>query len=114
MAWGRQKNTPAQIVDKLNDEINLGLADPTMKALGGAVMPGSPTNFGKLIAAETKKWANVVTFAGLKPALAEYALHSITSDTRIPREVRFGSLADIFLANWDVRLTTKSGHSLCH
>jgi tripartite-type tricarboxylate transporter receptor subunit TctC len=67
---GAPKNTPAQIIDKLNNEINLGLANPTMKArfldLGGAAMPGSPADFGRLIAAETAKWANVVKVAGIR------------------------------------------------
>ena len=65
------RNTPAEIVDKLNREINAALADPKMKAqladLGNTVLPGSPTDFGKLIAEETAKWAKVVKFAGLKP-----------------------------------------------
>ena len=63
-AWfgvGAPKNTPAEIVDKLNKEINAGLADPKMKArladLGGTVLAGSPADFGKLIADETEKWA---------------------------------------------------------
>ena len=64
------KNTPVEIVEKLNKEINAALADPKMKArfadLGGTVLPGSPTDFGKLIADETEKWAKVVKFAGLK------------------------------------------------
>src|SRR5207344_1518931 len=57
---GVPKNTPANIIDKLNKEINAGLADPKMKAriagLGGTVLAGSPADFGKLIAAETEKW----------------------------------------------------------
>jgi tripartite-type tricarboxylate transporter receptor subunit TctC len=64
------RNTPAEIVDKLNNEINSALADPKMKArladLGGTVLPGSPAAFGKLIAEETEKWAKVVKFAGIK------------------------------------------------
>jgi len=64
------KNTPSQVVDKLNNEINAGLRDPGLKArfaeLGCTVLPGSPTDFGKLIADETAKWAKVVKFAGLK------------------------------------------------
>ena len=68
---GAPKNTPAEIVDKLNKEINAGLADPKMKArladLGGTVLAGSPADFGKLIAEETEKWAKVVKFAGIKP-----------------------------------------------
>jgi tripartite-type tricarboxylate transporter receptor subunit TctC len=66
---GVPTNTPAEIVDKLNNEVNAALADPKMKArladLGG-VAPGSPAEFGKLIAEETEKWAKVVKFAGIK------------------------------------------------
>jgi tripartite-type tricarboxylate transporter receptor subunit TctC len=72
-AWGglgAPRNTPAKIIDTLNKEINAALADPTMKArladLGGAVLPGSPAEFGKLIADETEKWAKVIKFAGIK------------------------------------------------
>jgi tripartite-type tricarboxylate transporter receptor subunit TctC len=67
---GIPKNTPADIVEKLNKEINAGLADPNMKArlvdLGGTVLAGSPADFGKLIAEETEKWGNVVKFSGAK------------------------------------------------
>jgi tripartite-type tricarboxylate transporter receptor subunit TctC len=65
------RDTPAEIIDKLNKEINAALADPKIKArldnLGGAVLAGSPSDFGKLIADETEKWAKVVKFAGIKP-----------------------------------------------
>jgi tripartite-type tricarboxylate transporter receptor subunit TctC len=68
---GAPKNTPAEIIDKLNREINAGLADAKLKArvadLGATVISGSPTDFGKLIAEETEKWANVVKFSGAKP-----------------------------------------------
>ena len=68
---GVPKNTPADIVDKLNKEINAGVADPKMKVrfadLGGTVLVGSPAEFGKLIADETAKWAKVVKFSGAKP-----------------------------------------------
>jgi tripartite-type tricarboxylate transporter receptor subunit TctC len=67
---GAPKNTPAEIVDKLNKEINAGLADPNIKArladLGGTVLAGSPADFGKLIAEETEKWGKVIKFAGIK------------------------------------------------
>jgi tripartite-type tricarboxylate transporter receptor subunit TctC len=68
---GAPKNTPAQIIDRLNKEINAALADPKIRAqisdLGSTVLPGSPADFGKLIADETDKWAKVVKLAGLKP-----------------------------------------------
>ncbi len=68
---GAPKNTPPQIVEKLNKEINAVLADPKMKkrfaALGGTTIGGSPTDFGKLIAAETEKWRKVIRIANIKP-----------------------------------------------
>jgi len=68
---GAPKNTPTDIIDKLNKETNAALADPGMKArladLGCTVLPGSPTDFGKLIANETEKWARVIKFSGAKP-----------------------------------------------
>jgi tripartite-type tricarboxylate transporter receptor subunit TctC len=68
---GVPKNTPVEIVDKLNMEINAALADPKMKArladLGGEVLAGSPADFRKLIADETEKWAKVIKVAGIKP-----------------------------------------------
>jgi tripartite-type tricarboxylate transporter receptor subunit TctC len=68
---GAPKNTPTEIVDRLNKEINAGLADPKMKArfadFGGMGLAGSPADFGKLIADETEKWGKVVKFAGIKP-----------------------------------------------
>jgi tripartite-type tricarboxylate transporter receptor subunit TctC len=73
-AWagvGAPKNTPAEIVDRLNKEINAGLADPKIKArvadMGGTVLAGSPADFGKFIAHETEKWGKVVKFSGAKP-----------------------------------------------
>ena len=67
---GVPKNTPAEVIGKLNKEINAGLADPVIKArisdLGGTVLALSPAEFGKLIAAETEKWAKVVKFSGAK------------------------------------------------
>jgi tripartite-type tricarboxylate transporter receptor subunit TctC len=67
---GVPKNTPPEIIDKLNKEINAGLADPKLGArfaeLGSAVFPGSPADFGQFIAQDTEKWAKVVKFAGIK------------------------------------------------
>jgi tripartite-type tricarboxylate transporter receptor subunit TctC len=68
---GAPKNTPAEIVDKLNQEINASLVDPKMKAkladLGGTPLTGSPADFGKLIADETEKWGKVIRAASIKP-----------------------------------------------
>jgi tripartite-type tricarboxylate transporter receptor subunit TctC len=68
---GAPKATPAEIVDKLNIEINAGLADPKLRVrladLGGTVMMGSPADFGKLIADETEKWGKVIRAANIKP-----------------------------------------------
>jgi tripartite-type tricarboxylate transporter receptor subunit TctC len=65
------RNTPAEIVDKLNREINAALNDPAMKTrladLGGIVLAGSPADFARLIAAETEKWGKVVKLSGAKP-----------------------------------------------
>jgi tripartite-type tricarboxylate transporter receptor subunit TctC len=68
---GAPKNIPTDIVERLNREINAALLDPIIKVriaeLGGAALPGSPAEFGKLIADETEKWAKVIKFAGIKP-----------------------------------------------
>jgi tripartite-type tricarboxylate transporter receptor subunit TctC len=68
---GAPKSTPNEIIDKLNNEINAGLADLKMNArladLGGTALAGSPVEFAKLIADETEKWGKVVKFAGIKP-----------------------------------------------
>jgi len=68
---GAPKATPADIVDKLNKEVNAALDDPKMKTrladLGGTVLLGSPADFGKLIADETEKWAKVIRAANIKP-----------------------------------------------
>jgi len=67
---GVPKNTPGEIVEKLNKEITAGLADPKIKTrlanLGGTVMAGSPADFGKLIAEETEKWGKVIRAANIK------------------------------------------------
>jgi tripartite-type tricarboxylate transporter receptor subunit TctC len=68
---GVPKNTPAEVVEKLNKEINAGLADPKIKArfadLGGTPLVSSPADFGKLIADETEKWGKVIRAANIKP-----------------------------------------------
>jgi len=68
---GAPSNTPVEIVDKLNKEINAAIADAGMKArfaaIGGEPLGGSPAEFGKLISEETEKWGRVVRAAGIKP-----------------------------------------------
>jgi tripartite-type tricarboxylate transporter receptor subunit TctC len=67
---GAPRNTPPEVIDRLNKEINAALDDPKIKArivdLGNTVLSGSPADFGKLIAEETEKWAKVVKFSGAK------------------------------------------------
>ena len=67
---GVPKGTPAEIVERLNREVNAALADPTVKArmaeLGSEIFTGSSSDFAKLLAEETEKWAKVVKFAGIK------------------------------------------------
>ena len=67
---GAPSNTPVEIIDKLNKEIDAGVADPKMKArlvdLGGIALTGSPSDFGKLIVEETEKWGKVVKLSGAK------------------------------------------------
>ena len=68
---GAPRNTPTEIVERLNKEINAGLADPKVKArladLGGTALAGSPADFGKLIADDTEKWGKVIRAANIKP-----------------------------------------------
>jgi len=67
---GAPRDTPVEIIGKLNREINAGVADPWMKArladLGGIALTGSPSDYGKLIVEETEKWGKVVKFVGIK------------------------------------------------
>ena len=67
---GAPQKTPVEIIDKLNKEINVGLNDPKLKTrlmdLGGTLLAGSPADFDKLIAADTKKWGNVIRGANIK------------------------------------------------
>ena len=68
---GAPRNTPAKIIDTLNKQVNAALDDPKMNArladLGGVALPGSPAEFGKLIADETEKWAKVIRAANIRP-----------------------------------------------
>jgi tripartite-type tricarboxylate transporter receptor subunit TctC len=67
---GAPRNTSVEIIDRLNKEINAGLADPKMKArlvaLGGTVLPLSPADFRRFISDEAEKWGNVIRVAGIK------------------------------------------------
>jgi tripartite-type tricarboxylate transporter receptor subunit TctC len=68
---GVPRNTPTEIIEKLNKKVSSGLADPKIRArivdLGGTALVGSPADFGKFIAEETEKWGKVIKFAGIKP-----------------------------------------------
>jgi tripartite-type tricarboxylate transporter receptor subunit TctC len=68
---GAPRNTPTEVIEKLNHETNALLADPGLQArlaeLGATPLPGTPADFGKLVAAETEKWGKVVKFSGAKP-----------------------------------------------
>ena len=69
--FGAPVKTPAEVVDKLNQEINAGLADPKLKTqlvdLGGIILGGSSAGFRTLITEETEKWAKVIRAASIKP-----------------------------------------------
>jgi tripartite-type tricarboxylate transporter receptor subunit TctC len=68
---GGPKNLPAEIIDKLNKEVNAGLADSRLKArladLGGTPIPGSPADYGKLLSAEVEKWSKLIRASNIKP-----------------------------------------------
>ena len=68
--WQNSDGTPAEIIDKLNQETNAALADPKIRARmaesGGNALAGSPADFAKLIAEETEKWAKVIRAANIK------------------------------------------------
>jgi tripartite-type tricarboxylate transporter receptor subunit TctC len=70
LGLGAPKGTPAEIIDTLNQETNAALIDPKIKArladFGGTVLPGTPADFGKLIAEETEKWSKVIRPANIK------------------------------------------------
>ena len=67
---GAPRNTPADVIDRLNREVNAALVDPRIKTwladLGSTILPGSPADFGKLIADETEKWGNVIRALNIK------------------------------------------------
>jgi tripartite-type tricarboxylate transporter receptor subunit TctC len=68
---GMPSHAPAEVIDRLNAAVNEGLVDPRLKArftdMGGTPLPGSPSDFGKLIANETEKWSKVIRTANIKP-----------------------------------------------
>jgi tripartite-type tricarboxylate transporter receptor subunit TctC len=68
---GAPRNTPLEIINRLNEEINAGLADPKLRVrfadLGGTPLPGSPADFAKLIADETEKWGKVIRAGNIRP-----------------------------------------------
>jgi tripartite-type tricarboxylate transporter receptor subunit TctC len=68
---GAPKNTPTEVIERLNTEINAAITDVKLKArlaeLGGVLLTGSPDDFGKIIVQDTEKWAKVVKFSGAKP-----------------------------------------------
>ena len=73
-AWygiGAPRNTPAELIERLNKEVNISIADPKFEArlanMAGTVLSGSPADFGKLISDETNKWAKVIQAANVKP-----------------------------------------------
>ena len=92
---GAPKSTPAEFVDRLNTEINLGLADPKVMSRladqGNLVLRFSPDQFGKLIADETEKWGKVIKFAGIKAGVKILPTGSYIP--RIIRHVSDGSFA---------------------
>ena len=67
---GAPKQTPSEIIDRLNREINAALDDPTLKTrlidLGGTLLAGSPADFGKLLADDTEKWSKVIRAVGIR------------------------------------------------
>src|SRR5262249_25028860 len=71
-ALGAPKNTPAAVIERLNREVNAGLADPALKAryteLGVTLLPGSPSDFAKLIAEDIAKWGKVIRAGNIRPA----------------------------------------------
>jgi tripartite-type tricarboxylate transporter receptor subunit TctC len=71
VGFGASRNTPVEIIQRLNREVNAALAEPKIKAriaeLGSNALPGSPADFGRLLAEETEKWGKVIRAANVKP-----------------------------------------------
>jgi tripartite-type tricarboxylate transporter receptor subunit TctC len=93
---GVPKNAPVEIINRLNKEINAGLADPTLKArfadLGATLFPGSPLDFERFIAEDTAKWSPVVRFAGIH---AESQVERGTPDRRSDAWRLFGDASPL-------------------
>jgi tripartite-type tricarboxylate transporter receptor subunit TctC len=111
---GAPKATPVEVVERLNREINAGLADPRIKArlahLGGAVLPGSPSDFAKFLTNETEKWAKVIKFAGPQAAMSTIANPDIPERpiSEITLRCPSGSVASIWRCQRHVRFAPDS------
>ena len=109
---GAPKNTPSQIIDKLNEAINAGLADPKIKArlaeLGGVPMPMSPAEFGKLIADDSEKWGKVIRALAVPAGRADNLLDEGVRVAMLERAD--GRLAHIETPYNDVFITKRQHH----
>ena len=105
--------TPAVVIDKINNEINAALADPTMMSrladLGGIPIAGSPGDFGKLIADETEKWAKVIRTANIKPAWRERFGSGAPDKQRFKWTTFYEAIADKLLSFHDNRAALVEG-----
>jgi hypothetical protein len=117
-AWwgiGAPRNTPVEIIEKLNKEINAALADPKIKAqladLGGTTLGGSPADFGKLIANDVEKWGKVIKFADIKAELIRQSVgYSVTP---VRRKCRLTALATVFRGAPKRHRAVRGNHASC-
>ena len=95
---GAPKGTPPEIIDKLNKAVNEALADPKMQAkladLGGIPMPGTPADFGKVIADETDKWEKVVKFSGARSTEPRLSTEVVIAELDPATSIRRAPSAD--------------------